>query len=661
MTTDLFIVCGLGSVGQNCVIALKEFGVRIIAIDQVDHKTWEIPHLPTLLEKFITGDCRSDQVLNHAQIRDCRAALIVTSDEQVNAETALAISQLNPKTRLIVRSSKNNLNQLLSEQLGNFIAYDPTQLPASAFAVAGLGKEMLGFFYLEGRALRVIQAQICSGDRFSSQNCLLDLNNSNQRLISYSSNNNSPQPFYQWNPDAIPHSGDILTYIETCEPIFESKKTTKNSKNNFFSWLKLLPNTGRFLLKETQDFWSLSFQQRVQKVAIFSACIVTLLLIIATFLINSYAPKSSLTASFYASAILLMGGYGDLFGNLEDIPDIPWWLQLFSFMLTLVGTAFVGVLYALVTEALLESKFQLRKKRPPVPEKDHIVIIGMGRVGQQVSTLLQLFQEPIVGISFNLEIDPSILPEMPLIIGNINESFAKANMTNAKSVVIVTDEEIFNLEMALMVYKVNPDCHLVVRTQGRGLCRHVTSLLPQAQVLQVYRVAAEAFAGAAFGENILYIFRCHGQTVLVTEYRIEASDTLHGLLLSEMVYGYGVVSVLYQKPDKEPVFMPSDDTKLTEGDRLVVLATIKSLQRIEKGDINLRDKSWRVQIEKALTPEAAFDGANAIIRIAGCSLGEAREIFNHLPQTIPKTLYHHQAQRLVKELNKSLVKASITN
>jgi len=659
---DLFIVCGLGSVGQNCVVALKEFGVRIIAIDQLDHHSWEIPHLPTLLDKLITGDCRSDQVLNLAQIRDCRAALLVNSDEQVNAETALAIRKLNPTTRLIVRSTKTNLNQLLSEQLGNFVAYDPSHLPASAFAVAGLGKEMLGFFYLDGRALRIIKSQIFGGDRFSCQNCLLDLNNSNQRILSYSSNtNNLPQSFYQWNPNAIPHSGDIVTYIETCERVFDQKKAAKKSPKKFFSWLKLLPNTGRFFLKEIQEFWSLSFQQRVQRVAIFSAFIVTILLIIATFLINAYAPKSSLTASFYASAILLMGGYGDLFGDLEDIPDIPWWLQLFSFMLTLVGTAFVGVLYALVTEALLESKFQLRKKRPPVPEQDHIVIIGMGRVGQQVAKLLQEFQEPIVGVSFNLEIDQSILPEMPLIIGNINEAIARTNIINAKSVVIVTDEEMFNLEMALMVYKINPDCHLVVRTQGRGLCRHVTSLLPQAQVLQVYRVAAEAFAGAAFGENILYIFRCHGQTILVTEYRIEASDTLHGLLLSEMVYGYGVVSVLYQKPDKEPVFMPSDDIKLTEGDRLVVLATIKSLQRIEKGDINLKDKCWRVQVEKALTPEAAFEGANALIRIAGCSLVEAREIFNQLPQTLPKLLYQHQAQRLIKELNKSLVKASMSN
>lgn len=39
------------------------------------------------------------------------------------------------------------------------------------------------------------------------------------------------------------------------------------------------------------------------------------------------------------------------------------------------------------------------------------------------------------------------------------------------------------------------------------------------------------FAGAAFGENIINLFRFNRQTVLVTEYQIEAGDTLNGLLL----------------------------------------------------------------------------------------------------------------------------------
>ena len=37
-------------------------------------------------------------------------------------------------------------------------------------------------------------------------------------------------------------------------------------------------------------------------------------------------------------------------------------------------------------------------------------------------------------------------------------------------------------------------------------------------------------------------------TILVTEYRIEAEDSLHGLLLADVAYGYGVIPIIYQQP-----------------------------------------------------------------------------------------------------------------
>lgn len=45
---ERFLVCGLGSVGQHCVAVLKEYGVAVSAIDQVQPNTWEIPDLANL-------------------------------------------------------------------------------------------------------------------------------------------------------------------------------------------------------------------------------------------------------------------------------------------------------------------------------------------------------------------------------------------------------------------------------------------------------------------------------------------------------------------------------------------------------------------------------------------------------------------------------------
>jgi Trk K+ transport system NAD-binding subunit len=286
-------------------------------------------------------------------------------------------------------------------------------------------------------------------------------------------------------------------------------------------------------------------------------------------------------------------------------------------------------------------------------------VIGLDSVGQQIATLLQEFHQPLVGITSKRDFDPTILPQMPLIVDHFNEALAKANISTAKSAILQTDDEMLNLEIGLMARAANPNIHLVIRTCEQRLTDNLPHLLPNAHVLQANTLVAEAFAGAAFGENILSLFRLNNHSVLVAEYCIEANDMLNGFLLAEVAYGYEVVPILYQKPPNSAILMPLEDIRLTVGDRLVVLATIEGLRRIEQGAVSIVWRHFNVYVEKALSPYSAFEGANAIARISRCDLSAARDLMNHLPQTLPLPLYKHQAQRLVRELSKIQVVARI--
>lgn len=186
----------------------------------------------------------------------------------------------------------------------------------------------------------------------------------------------------------------------------------------------------------------------------------------------------------------------------------------------------------------------------------------------------------------------------------------------------------------------------------------MAQLFPYAQVLCASGLSAEIFAATAFGENVLSLFHLNNETVLVTEYTIEAGDTLNGLILAEVAYGYDVVPILYQNYMQEPPqLLPSDDTRLFVGDRLIVLATSNSLQRIERGE--MAPRRWQVQVEKALTQDAIDDGADEIALIAGCSIGTATELMNRLPKMLRRPLYQHQAHRLVEELSAAKVLARL--
>lgn len=641
------------------MVALKEFGVRVNGINLVRPEHWEIPRLPELLDRLIVGDARQESVLERADIRQCRAVLIVTSQERMNAETALAIRKINPRVRLVVRSAKENFNQLLGEHLGNFVAFEPTQLPAPAFAIAALGSEMLGFFQLDGFRLQAVRRQIKPGDRWCSRASLRELNSRTRRILRHERDGDGPfAAFHDGQPKNQLQPGDTVTYIEVADrPHFQSvPNPDPPRRRGRWRWFRL--PRWREWRDRAVELWEGNREQSVRRVAIVCLAFVAVLLVVGTGLFYRHYPDASLLGAFYGVVVLLLGEYAELFGDFQIDPSVPGWLQFFALLLTLVGTALVGVLYALLTQAMLSSRFQMTRRRPPIPAHDHAIVVGLGRVGQRVVKLLQEFRLPVVGVTFNPQFDPAVLPDIPIVTGNLQETLSRVNLAAARSIVVVTDDEMLNLEISLMARSANPSCHLAIRTEEQSLTDSLNHLLPGTHVICAYGVTAEAFAGAAFGENIVGLFRLGDRTILVTEYEIEAGDTLNELLLGEVAYGYGVVPILHRRGSQSPRLMPPDEIQLAAGDRMVVLATMEGLRAVEEG-VFITPARWRVRIETAATSEAVFEGANAIVRICGCPLNVARNLMADLPAILPRLLFEHQAYHLTEELRRSQVVARV--
>jgi hypothetical protein len=68
------------------------------------------------------------------------------------------------------------------------------------------------------------------------------------------------------------------------------------------------------------------------------------------------------------------------------------------------------------------------------------------RVGQKVINLLKELNKEVVAITFSNEFDRSLLPNIPLISGNLKESLLLANLPTARSVMVTTENELMNLE-----------------------------------------------------------------------------------------------------------------------------------------------------------------------------------------------------------------------
>jgi Trk K+ transport system NAD-binding subunit len=281
-------------------------------------------------------------------------------------------------------------------------------------------------------------------------------------------------------------------------------------------------------------------------------------------------------------------------------------------------------------------------------------------VGHRVLTLLQAFNQPLVGIASQLQY-PELLYQAPLLIGPVLQELKSANLATARSVIAVTDDPMLNLEIALIVSEAAAARgHAfvpVIRTLNQAFSDNLSVLLPQAKAFSVYALSAEAFAGAAFGENILSLFRLREQTILVTEYRIEADDTLNGLLLAEVAYGYGVMPILLETRNLqghwESLPLPGDDLQLHPGDRLYILASINGLRRIERGE-RTAPRRWRLEIEQPLNHQVLLDAGNILAKLSGLELSQCRTLMKNLPAAVVLPLYDYQAQRLQEKLKRYL-------
>jgi Trk K+ transport system NAD-binding subunit len=646
---DAFLICGLGRLGQQCATLLKEFGVRVIGVD-ISAAAGQSPAVTNLLDAFYTGDCSQSEILKKAAIGRCRVALLVTGDERNNIAGAFMARSLNPQVRLIIRSAQENLNTLLRQQLGNLVAFEPSQFSASAFALASLGDRTQALLEVDGVKVRVGREIVDPNNAHLLGQRVFELNNARRRILSVTTQSEPTRNvFFAGNHDKPVGAGDVLTYFENGDLVpsegalraYAGGREPRTLAMHIVAlklWLKRLPHS-----------------VEVPRVALASFAIMVVLMLAAFVFYGLENPDIGWRDALNVSIVLAVGGFDNIFGALKLPFPISGGLYSFSVLMTICSAVFLGVVFATLTERLLSARLQIARRRPPAPPGGHVIVIGMGAIGQRIAEILREWRQPAVGIA-EKPVAEDILPDMPMQIGPLREALARANVGAAKSIIAVMDDQVANLEVSLLARSLNPACAIVFRTADQELAQNVASLISRSTGLSDYVIAAEAIAGAAFGENIISAFHLDHRSALVTEYIICAGDTLIGRNLSEIAFGYGVAPIIHKR-GSEKRFNPSDDIVLEASDVVIVLATVEGLRRIEGGERAIGE--WRLWIDSSPSSASSFEGANAIARISGCALAQARSAMQRLPARLETPLYHHQGLRLARELRKLLISSHL--
>jgi Trk K+ transport system NAD-binding subunit len=651
------LVCGLGRLGQHVVATLKDLGLPLIGMDVRSRDDLDVPDLHTMLDSFVIGDCRLASTLEKAGIASCRAVVIVTGDERVNIAAAFAARSASSSVRIVLRSSKRNLNELLGAHLGNFVAFDPTILSAPAFALGALGGETLGILRFEHEIARAHRVTVTADHRWRGRK-LYQLNTSHRRVLT----THPPgmvgwTDFHAMDSDRPVQVGDVVTCIELGH---EPPKSTGVGANHGASMAEearaLATDPGRLTVaRYVAKRWREAPQ--IARVAVFCAATLFTLLLGAIASYKLVYPDIGLHDAANVAVVLLLGGYDNLFGQLRLPFPIPLWLHAFSVLISVSGTVGIGIVYAFMTERVLSVRFQFFLSRPRLPKSDHVVLVGLSSLGVEVAQLLRGLKRSVVAVGDQAP-DPSVAASIPCVIGGAVDSLSRARVASARSLLALTDDDVTNLEAALTARAANPLCTLVIRTDDARLRESVAHLVPGARPLGVLALAAQAFAAAALGESVHELLHVDGRTILVTEFRVEATDTLVSKLLGEVAYGFGVVPVLLRRHKAAAAeLLPSDEVRLHEHDVLVVLATVEGLGNIEQGSI--RPAEHHVRVEARPSDPAMLDAALLMARVSGCEVNVAQAALRHAPAVFEVPLYRQQAERLARDLSRSGLDAHV--
>jgi len=259
----------------------------------------------------------------------------------------------------------------------------------------------------------------------------------------------------------------------------------------------------------------------------------------------------------------------------EDFPQ-TWYLEIFYFIMPVIG---IGILAQGVAD--FGVLFFNRRERGKEWEMavastfhHHIVLIGLGHLGYRVARNLYQMGEDVVVVEQNPKADlvESVkLMGIPVIQadGVRDDTLEAAGIRKARSIILCTQNDSLNLQIALKARSVNPKMQVVVRIFDESFAQALHNQFGFI-AMSATGMAAPAFAAASVGADITPPITIEGEAMSLAKLNIPPQSRLVGQSVAEVEGHYDLSIVLLRRQDEADPH-PQAERILEAGDVLAVL------------------------------------------------------------------------------------------
>lgn len=274
------------------------------------------------------------------------------------------------------------------------------------------------------------------------------------------------------------------------------------------------------------------------------------------------------------------------FETLLPFPE-QWYLQVLFFIIPILGLAAVadGVLRFGAALTNKQSRGQKWQVAMASTFSKHVIVCGMGKVGYRVTQELLNFGREVVAVELNSEgrfVEKAQGLRIPVIIADARRStnLIRAGVERADAIIPCTDDELTNLDIALDAREINPHIKVVMRMFDADLARRIEKGFGIHTAFSTSALAAPIFAAAAMRVDVKHSFYIGDALLILGEVAIEAGSTVVGWSVKRLQAEMDLSVVCYRSQEVADLH-PSSDRRLAVGDRLLVLASLEVLRRLD--------------------------------------------------------------------------------
>ncbi len=208
---DHLVVVGLGNMGTQVIRLLHDLDLEAVVIDK-DENPSGAGVAEELKIPLIVGDASQEGTLGEAFVKDCRALLVVSTDDVTNLQTALIGRSLNPELRVVLRLFEGDLAERVQRAFGVAVSRSVSYLAAPEFAAAMLEREVIKTIPVGRHVLLVAEVPVGRGSPLDGAR--VDLANRSRDIqVIALARFGEPGAIWTPSPDYRINAGDRLAVV----------------------------------------------------------------------------------------------------------------------------------------------------------------------------------------------------------------------------------------------------------------------------------------------------------------------------------------------------------------------------------------------------------------------------------------------------------------